>query len=171
MSKNELICLYAATQFSRQELIKLMAKQSYKLGDVKSNNHLHRYATSHRCARKDKRLKVHHTINKRLHLAYIFQNQLERNKNYDLLDAISGVSIDKDEVYDYMHCYSPGHVNIDKNAKETSCYYFVDKDKSTLKKYCEDKNLDKHSEAVYITNILKKIGGKTNDKKRISSYN
>ncbi|MGL6100424.1 MAG: hypothetical protein ACRC0G_12460 [Fusobacteriaceae bacterium] len=171
MSKNEMICLYAATQFSKKELIELMAKQSYKLSNTKSANHTHRYATPHRYAKKDRKLKTEHTINKRLHLIYVFQNELEKKGNYHLLDAIAGMKIDKTDVFSYINCDTTRPLKIEQDDIKSSFYDFVGKEKSAIAALCDNKNLDKHSEAVYITNILKNIGGRKNDKKRINCYN
>ena len=167
MSKNELICLYAATVFSRDQLIKLLKKQSVKLQSNKVNNHIHRYATPHRNAKKDRRLKMHHTINGRLQLTWAFQRQIENRNGYELLDMVMGMNMPKKELYNYLHCYEAKGINVSKNKKDTKCYYFSSK-KQELKKYFLDENLDKHDEAVYICNILKNIGGNWNDKKRIS---
>ncbi|MGL5796972.1 MAG: hypothetical protein ACRCYT_02085 [Cetobacterium sp.] len=171
MSKNEMICLYAATQFSKKELIELMAKQSYKLSKTKSSNHIHRNATPHRYAKKDRKLRNEHTVNKRLHLAYVFQNELEKNGNYYLLDTIAGMKMSKSDVFDYIHCDTSKYIKVEMEDVKSAFYHFTGKEKSVIEEFYNNKNLDKHNEAVYITNILKKIGGKKNDKKRISSYN
>ncbi|MGL5716886.1 MAG: hypothetical protein ACRCX2_27975 [Paraclostridium sp.] len=167
MSKNELICLYAATVFSREELVKLLKRQSVKLQSNKVNNHIHRYATPHRNAKKDRRLKMHHTINCRLQLTWAYQRQIEGKQCYDLLDLTTGMYISKKNLYNYLHCYETKGIDVGKDGKNTKCYHFVG-NKRELEKHFFDKSLDKHFEAVYICNILKNIGGKRDDKKRIN---
>lgn len=113
---------------------------------------------------------MHHTINCRLQLAWTYQRQIENRDGYDLLDMVMGMYIPKKELYNYLHCYDVKGISVGKTKKDTKCYYFID-NKSELKKYFLDKSLDKHEEAVYIYNILKNIGGKYNDEKRISRSN
>lgn len=145
-----------------------MTKQSYKLTNTKISNHTHRNSTPHRVAKKDRKLKTEHAINKRLHLAYVFQNEIEKNRNYHLLDSIHGLTMKKKDVLDYIYCLTEGYVRFDTESVKSSFYKFDGKNKYEIEEIYNNKSLDKQEEAVYIKNILKKIGGKKNDKKRIS---
>ncbi|MGL5962775.1 MAG: hypothetical protein ACRCZ2_00005, partial [Fusobacteriaceae bacterium] len=91
-----------------------------------------------------------------------------KNRNYHLLDSIHGLTMKKKDVLDYIYCLTEGYVRFDTESVKSSFYKFDGKNKYEIEEIYNNKSLDKQEEAVYIKNILKKIGGKKNDKKRIS---